>query len=123
MPKEYNIQPTRKQKAAAKKMSENVRNSKGQIFKSVGYKKSVQKSPTRITNSKGFKIAQRDILEELKEEERKILEEMEKKRKKANYGTLAMSRKYVREQAWQAEDRLKDGGSPPKKIEIELTIK
>jgi hypothetical protein len=50
---------TVKQKTAAKKMSENIRNSgsksTGQILRESGYSDSVSKSPQRVTESKGWK--------------------------------------------------------------------
>jgi len=119
----YNIKPKERHKRVARKMAENGGNSLGKVLESEGYSKNTQKSPGKVTRTKGFQIAQRDILKELEAEEKAVLAEMKIKRSKANYGTLAMSRKYVREQAWQAEDRLKAGGPPPEKIEIELTIK
>jgi len=115
--------PTAKQKAAAKKISEDIRKPLGKSLRAVGYSKSISETPKAVIKSKGFQIAQRDILKELEDEEAAVLEAMKKKRKQASYGTLSMSRKAIREQAWEAEDRLKAGGLPPEKIEMEITIK
>lgn len=51
---------TTKQKIAAKKLSENIRNQRskkpmGKILKEAGYSESVSKSPQRVTETKGWK--------------------------------------------------------------------
>jgi len=55
---------TTKQKIAAEKMSENIRNSgsksTGEILKESGYSDSVSKSPQRVTESKGWKELMED---------------------------------------------------------------
>jgi len=101
-------------------MAEKGRNNIGEILKSEGYSKSAQKSPTKVTKTKGFQIAQSEVLEELRAEEIKVFKEMEKKRRKATYGMLATARAKLREQAWEAEDRLKAGGRPEDTINVKF---
>lgn len=57
---------TDKQKLAAQKMAENVRNgnpkTKGEILKESGYTESVSESPTKVTNAKGFQELMEEYL-------------------------------------------------------------
>lgn len=121
MPKRnYAVQPKERHKRVARKMAENGRKSLGEILKSEGYSKSAQEAPTKVTKTKGFQIAQKDVLDELKAERQRIMDAMIKKIGKASYGVLSMARKSVQDHIWEAEDRLKEGGKPPDRVIVEF---
>jgi len=74
MPKE----PTERQKRAAQNISENLRN-KGEALRDAGYSEQTSKSPTIVTESKGFKEANKPFVERLKKERDRVLEAMTQK--------------------------------------------
>jgi hypothetical protein len=67
--KKYNTKPTLKHKKVIKILAENGRKAGskkkktiGNVLKEAGYSKSVQESPTKVTESKGFKELLKEML-------------------------------------------------------------
>jgi hypothetical protein len=106
---------------ALRKMAENARKTLGQILAEEGYSKTTQNKPRRVTDTKGFKIAQTSIIDQMEQEERACIEEMKKKIEKASYAVLARTRRDLRKQIWKGYDRIYADRTPI--TEVEITIK
>ena len=120
MKKEYNVKPKERHYNVARKIKENPRKTLGSILKEEGYGKSTQKQPTTVTETKGFKMAERDIIKQLEELEQDCVSHMKKKIKNAPYGAIAINRKHIRDQIWEAKQRIKDDGELISKVVVEI---
>ena len=121
MSNEYNIKPKQRHKNIARKMAENSGKSLGKILAEEGYSETTQKKPGRVTETKGFRIAQASIIEQMEQEEKACIEEMKRKREKASYAVLATARRNLRDQIWKGYNRIYADKSPI--TEVEITIK
>jgi len=121
MSNKYNIKPKQRHKNIARKMAENVGKSLGEILAEEGYSKTTQKTLGRVTETKGFRIAQLSIVEQMEQEEKACIEEMRKKIGKASYTVLATARRNLRDQIWKGYDRIYAERSPI--TEVEITVK
>ena len=83
-----NVKPTAKQKKAVMNISENLR-SKGEALKEAGYSDIVCKSPTIVTESKGFKIASEPIIKKMEKAREKAMDRLLKTTDEATHSDSA----------------------------------
>lgn len=117
---EYNIKPKQRHINVAKKIAENSSKPLGAILKEEGYGKSTQKKPQRVTETKGYKMAERDILKQLEELEQDCVARMKKTVSEAPYGAVAINRKHLRDQIWEAKNRIDNNGKKVDEIIIRV---
>lgn len=79
--------PTARQEIAAQLIVEK-RRKKGEALLEAGYSPNTAIKPSQVTNSAGYKEAEKPFLEMLRLEKESALEAMDKKREKASYADV-----------------------------------
>jgi len=105
--------PSERQKRAVMELVENGRN-KGKALVRAGYSKKTAIAPTKVTESKGFKEASKDIVEGMRKERDRVIKAMsERNLERVDYGKLtkAIDKLTKNIQLLSGEDTERLGGS------------